>query len=84
MNTYIPTTTFITPPENQGQAVERSYALDADAGVILERVYDGGDGSTTYYAYDYPEDDDGSWEPQSGAPSLGTQRGECQVNEKRQ
>jgi hypothetical protein len=79
VRTYEITTTFITPPECQGQAVERSYALAADDSAIIERVYDGGDGTTTYTAYDYPNDDDGSWEPQNGRPALGRERGECKV-----
>ena len=79
MRTYTPTTAFITPPENQGEAVQRSYALDGEASVIIERVYDGGDGTTKYRAYDYPRRDDVSWELQNGTPSLGRYRGECQI-----
>ncbi len=58
MKTYIATSAFLTPPENQGQIVTVSYALDAEAEVILEKIYDASDKSLEYQAYAYPEDDD--------------------------
>lgn len=79
LQTYNPTTEFITPPENQGQFVTLSYALDCDAEVILVSSYDAGDHSKVYYAYMYPDNDDGSWEPQNCVPELGEYLGECQI-----
>ena len=78
MKTYIPTTRFVTPPVNQGQMVTVSYALDIDSEVIIESIYDASDRSQEYIAYEYPEDDD-TWEPWNGVPSLGMRLGPCTI-----
>lgn len=78
MRTYDPTTNFVTPPVKQGQAVEYSYAMDAESEVIIERRYDGSDGSTSYTAYAY-SDDESEFEPQNEVPSLGKNLGHCLV-----
>lgn len=79
MKTYSPTTGFTTPPENRGQIMTISYALDSDAEVILERIHDASDRSTEYRAYAYPRNDDGSWEPWNCAPKLGRRLGTCAI-----
>lgn len=78
---YRLTEKFTTPPENQGQIVTYSYGLAADDNAIIMSVYDGSDRSQKYYAYKYPDDDDGSWEPWNGAPELGEEIGECTIDE---
>lgn len=80
MQTYIPTTAFITPPENQGQIVTRSYALDQDELVIIEKIHDGSDGNVTYHAYAYPDSDYGEWDPWNGSPETGDYLGECRID----
>jgi len=81
MKTYQPTSPhFITPPECQGQMIVISYAIDADAEVIIECTCDRSTGSVSYVAYSYP-DDLGSWAPQNGAPELGECRGECRIRD---
>jgi hypothetical protein len=70
---------WATPPEHQGQIVEVSYGLDADAEVIVERRHDRSDGTMTHTAYAYPDDDDGTWMPWAGAPALGRELGPCHV-----
>lgn len=80
VKTYNPTEKWTTPPENQGQIVTVSYSLDADAEVILESIYDASDRSQEYRAYAYPDDDDGTWEPWNGAPSLGEEFGRCEIS----
>jgi len=93
--TYTPQEPFITPPFNQGQIVDKSYALDAEAGVIIERIHDGGDGSTEYHAYEmrnHELDEDGAcvvapdgdpveakFEPQNDNVALGGYLGACDV-----
>lgn len=81
MKTYTPTTRWDTPPENQGQILTCSYALDSDAEVILEKIYDASDRTTEYRAYKYPVDDDGEWDPWNGTPELGRALGTCEIEE---
>ena len=65
---------FVTPPENQGQAVTRSYACTED--YILEKTYDASDNSVSIEAYEWPEDvEEGEWGPQNGTPRLGRRLG---------
>ncbi|MEW6169628.1 MAG: hypothetical protein AB1651_18340 [Pseudomonadota bacterium] len=78
--TYRPTTDFVAPPEEQGQIVQRSYALDAEAEVILCRETDYSDGSQTIVAFRYP-DDDSEFQPWNVAPSLGRLIGPCIVTQ---
>jgi hypothetical protein len=59
--------------------VTYSYGLAADDEVIIMKVHDASDRSTIYFAYAYPENDDGSWEPWNGTPKLGEELGECEV-----
>jgi hypothetical protein len=81
MKSYKPTTTFITPPENQGQIVTVSYALAADDELILVRTYDASDRTTSYDAYAYPEEcDQDSYDPANGEPELGAYVGQCSVD----
>lgn len=61
------------------EIVTVSYSLDCGAKVIIESVYDASDRSQEYYAYRYPKNDDGSWEPWNGAPRLGKSLGRCQI-----
>jgi hypothetical protein len=72
---------FTTPPENQGQIIEVSYALAVnfdDPAVIVARKHDRSDNTTTYTAYAArPEDEE--WDPQNGAPRLGQCFGECRI-----
>ena len=81
MRTYTPTTEFITPPENQGQIVTRSYAYAAEDGVIIEHEYDASDRTTRYYAYEDGDKDGSEWDPWNGVPALGASLGECRVSE---
>lgn len=66
---------FLTPPENQGQIVEVSYACTED--YILECTTDRSDNSTKIVAYQYPADgsEDGGIEPWNGVPNLGRRAG---------
>ena len=79
MITYYPTTKFVTPPENQGQIVIVSYALDADAEVIIKRTHDASNNSIRFDAYSYPDDDSGEWTPWNESPELGTHLGQCKI-----
>ncbi len=58
--------TWHTPPRNQGQARETSYASDLDTGAYWRRTRDHSDGETTY-AYCYYSDAapgaDDAWMP---------------------
>lgn len=69
---------FITPPENQDQIVTRSYAYDAESGVIVQFTHDARDGTVRFDAYADP-DDGSDFAPWSGTPSLGEYLGECEV-----
>jgi hypothetical protein len=68
---------FITTPENQGQIVEVSYAVDSDHGGedrIIERCHDRSDGEVTYRRYVDPEffeEDSANLEFWNGSPKLG-------------
>jgi hypothetical protein len=57
-----------------------SYAVDADAQVILERTYDRSDRSEAVVAYDMPSRGDG-FEPWNKTPRLGRRLGRCSVEE---
>ena len=82
---YTPTTGWAVPPECAGQIVEESYALDAEAGVILvcredQSFPSGHPERETITAYAYPEDDDDeTWDPWNGAPTLGIEIGPAQI-----
>jgi hypothetical protein len=70
---------FITPPENQGQIVDSSFAIDAEREEIVNRTFDGSDGSESYAVTPITNlvgkfepwnhrpkfADDGLWEPAS-------------------
>jgi hypothetical protein len=75
---FHPTGAWHVPPECQGQIVEVSYTVDAEAGVILERTLDRSDGSEVIVAYDYPARDH-TWDPWNGTPKLGRRLGRCTV-----
>lgn len=63
------TTGFLTPPQNEGQIVEVSYAWD-DKGNLYRRVYDASDRTKEFYigkrsqVDKIPED----WLPVNGRP----------------
>lgn len=59
---------YHTPPEDQGQTVEYSYAIDTELECIVERCIDRSDKSVSYTAYEYGE---GEFQPWHSAPSLG-------------
>jgi hypothetical protein len=56
---------FITPPENQGQIVEKSYVLLWD-NTVLRCIYDQSDGSLEYATSRALSGDEGEY--QNGAP----------------
>lgn len=70
---------FTTPPECSGQIVLVSYGLDADRDAVIVRQQDGGDGLTSYTAYQLPEEWDGEWAPWNGTPTLGAEIGPCGI-----
>lgn len=53
---------FLTPPQDQGQIVEVSYAGDYEGGVIM-RVHDRSDQTTKYYRADLSADEIESPDP---------------------
>jgi len=79
LRTYHPTSAWHVPPEHQGQIIEVSYSLDAEAEVILERTIDRSDRSEVIVAYAYPKRRAGSWEPWTRPPRLGRRLHRCQV-----
>ena len=66
---------FQTPPENQGQIADVSYACTED--YILERINDRSDNSVVVVAYRYPADgsEDYGIEPWQAVPKLGRRAG---------
>lgn len=60
---------FVTAPEDQGQIIEVSYALDGEAQMVVRRSVDRSTGRT-YYAVARFQDLHGDWEPWNEAPSL--------------
>lgn len=60
---------FVTPPKNQGQIVEISFAIDADREEVVCRIYDRGD-RTTKYDVTPLENLKGEFEPWNGEPSF--------------
>ena len=66
---------FITPPENQGQMVEVSYAGTGD--YILERTHDRSTQTEKTLAYKWSGNS--VFSPQNRAPKLGRLIGEAQI-----
>jgi len=66
---------FLTPPVNQGQMVDVSYACTED--YILERTEDRSDRTLEIVAYHYPADgsEDNGIEPWQAVPKLGRRAG---------
>lgn len=52
---------FHVPSENGGQIVQVSYAADETEGKVVMRIYDGSDGSETYYVSRALVDDTGDY-----------------------
>ena len=71
---------FITPPENQGQIVTVSYALDDTAFAVIEKIHDAADNTTIYIAYEYPDVLYLFFQPWNNAPNLGKKIGECSIS----
>jgi hypothetical protein len=60
---------WMTPPESQGQIVERSYGVDDDGDPWM-RTTDHGDGTVTYMPGEWNETDGpGEWEPWNAVPT---------------
>jgi len=68
---------FITPPENGGQIVTVSYACTEC--YILAKTYDASDRTEKIEAFEWPEDEEGSFGPQNGAPDLGDFAGIAEI-----
>jgi len=66
----LPHCDFVTPPENMGQIVTKSYVwIEGEGeGYIVERIHDSSDNTTDYEIY-YATD--GMFEPWNMAPELG-------------
>jgi hypothetical protein len=63
------TLNFQTMPEDQGQMVEVSYAVDCDAETLVRRTVDGSNGSVSYDERDLDmdaDDDAQNFEPWNG------------------
>jgi hypothetical protein len=73
--------TWGTPPENQGQAVERSYGYCYADDVIIECRDDRSTGETVYTAYESGDDEFENWDPWNRKPTLGREVGRCWVEE---
>jgi len=69
---------WLTPPENQGQIVEVSYACTED--YILRCWHDRSDGETRITAYDWPAKDE-PFAPWQSVPSHGRRRGVVEITD---
>lgn len=78
MNRYSPSKPFLTPREYQGQIVTYSYAIDPYAEVIVERRFDASDRTTSYTAFQFPNDDS-DFNPGWDVPTLGSEIGPCTI-----
>jgi len=57
---------FSMMPQDQGQIVENSYAVDWERGILVHRRLDRSDMELTFFRAAIDEDNDRNFEPQNG------------------